>query len=370
MTRQSLLPSNSTPFEQALSQTLDRSPELNVEVDKIKWVNLSKNPKILPYLIYELGLSKVTQFIPSLLNIIPIGIAWQRVRGTSAAVRRGLQWIDYTAALEEAPKYRRKWHWTQLRFTILPRADRPDLTNIDGVVTLSLPERSRFNRGVYNHDVPAAEANATRLDGSILDFDSGIRIVGSDVIWSFGRSVEFIHDLTPAEGDLIGNWLPVISTGVIWTTANYPWKTANFPWSDAAEDGRKSLMAQWFQARAIHIVLRDATGAIIGYRRCRVVRAVKVAGQGQYKVANTNYAVSPTGGLVYIEAMTGFGDADGIEATSVSLHFHATIVGGGKPGQLWLQRTQVGDGVEIASKAISINLRRTVRDQFKFLLRF
>lgn len=370
MTRQALLPSNSTDFEVMVSETLDRTEVLAPGVEALRWEQLSQRPDVLAILIYELGLSEITRFIPSLFNIIARGTAWQKVRGTPQAVRLGLALIDYAAALEEAPIYRKKWHWTQLRFTSLPRNDAPDLINIDGITTLSLPARSRLNRGVYNHDVPATEGNATRLDASILDFDSGTRITDSDVVWSLGRSVEFIHDLTPEEGDLIGNWLPVVSTGVIWTTANYPWVTANFPWSTNAEDARKALMAQWFQARAIHIVLRDAAGAIIGYRRCRAVRAVKVSGEGHYKVANTNYVASPTGGLVYIEAMTGFGDADGVTAASVSLHFHAAIVGGGKPGQLWLQRTQVGDGVEIASKPISIKLRLTVRDQFKFLLRF
>ncbi|MGE9115786.1 hypothetical protein, partial [Escherichia coli] len=84
----------------------------------------------------------------------------------------------------------------------------------------STPLRSKLRRGVYQYDVGPLIGDRTRLDGSMLEFESGIKATAGTLnfpeaaIWSFGRTVEFSHTLTEAEGLSLGNWLPPVAGGV------------------------------------------------------------------------------------------------------------------------------------------------------------
>ena len=73
---------------------------------------------------------------------------------------------------------------------------------------------------------------------------------------------------------------------------------------------------------------------------------------------------------VYIEAMTQFDDVDGVEAKHASLLVGASLSAGTPPGRLWLQPSELSGGHEFSAQDISVPLRKTVRDQFKILLRF
>ncbi len=370
MTREALLPPNASPMQVGVSESVDRLPELMPEFDKLKHVNLYSNNAALQALIAGYGLSEVTQFIPGLLNILTLGIAWQRVKGTPKAVELALQWLDYVAELEQAPIFRRKWHATQLRFPELPANDRPDLIRIAGAVGLSMPARSYLRRGVFEYDAPAGESESTVLDGSMVEFDSGVVISGATPLWSFGRSVEFVHDFTEAEGLAVGNWIPVVVGGLLWEDADYPWTTATFPWASSGEIARRALMAEWFDGRQMYACLRDASNAVIGYRRVRAAHPVNIVGDGPYTVAGLDYEPQEAGQRVYIEAMTGFGDAADVTATQVSILVGGTLDPEIPVGQLWLEPGDITGGNEFATKTISIPLRETVRDQFKFVLRF
>lgn len=375
-----LQPTYATPLERSLSKAT--APEQTL-LDAIEAIRLAKHvtrpPSFLPALIYEYGLEELIPYLPSLYELLDEGIAWQRVRGTPFAVQKGMGWLGYSAALEEISPARRFWNTSQLRFPILPANDNPDLTRIEGITTLSLPRRSRFRRGVHHYDVCPLEADNSRLDGSMLDVESGV--IGTQgtpywpdhpAIWSFGRSAEFEHVLTQAEGMAIGNWIepPAGGATLAWENMTYPWEEATFPWDDSPEIQRQALMAGWFAGRTLYLCLRAAGGAVIGYRLCRAVRPVLFAANGTYRVAGSSYNPAPSGGRVYIEAMTQFDDADGMVATSASLVVNAVPAPGVKPGRQWLAPVELSGGQEFAQRAVSIPLRRTVRDQFKFLVRF
>lgn len=369
MTRQALLPRNSTRFETEFSLALDRSDSLNPGADRIIWSTLSSNPDFLPLLIEEYGLSEVTQFLPSLTDAITRGIAWQRMRGTPEGVRLGLAWLTYIAALEEAPVHRRKWHHVQLGFPALPANDNPDLDRIDNVVRLSLPARSKLRRGWHVYNVRAAEADHSRLDGCALESDSGTALRPGGAVWSFGRAHEFVHDVSEIELVSIDNWIAEGSS-LQWIIANYPWSAAKFPWDSTPAIVRRTVMAMWFERQNVHIALKRADAAIIGFRRARVVRAVRPLPGGSYSAGGLEYGSGTVPGNTYIEAMTDFDDADGVTAASVAVVVGGIAAPGVKPGAMWLPPSGITSFQTIAVKNISVPLRKTVRERFKFLMRF
>lgn len=371
---QTLLPATSTDLlEEVLEASLfDRWDFFRDAVPLINTAKLVAPPlSFLPYLIWEYGLGELTPYVPNLYDLIQEGIAWQRVRGTFDAVQRGLAWIDYTAAVEEAWHGRAWWNSYQLRFSALPRNDDPDLERIEAIATLSVPKRSQLRRGVFQYDVEAGVADWSRYDGAMFDTSSGVKATPAGTLWSFGRTREINRVLTETEGVALGNWIaPIEDENLLWVDMQFPWVTATFPWAASATQQRQTLMASFFPSRAIYAALKDVGGNVIGYRRARANHAVNMSLGGRYRVGGVDYSASPGGRAVYIEAMTDFEDADGIEAHEISLIVQPLVAAAVPPGRLWLNPSELSGGVEIMKQAVTIPLRKTVREQLKFLVRF
>lgn len=374
----SLLPNNSMAVERAIAMAMAIPDALSIAAGTMTPAKLvSPPPSYLPFLIEEYGLGELTPYVPSLYDLIREGVRWQRIRGTPAALDMGLSWLGYTAELEEASPERRFWNSFQLRFSTLPPRDDPDLERIEGIASLSVPRRSKLRRGVFQYDVRALVADNARLDNSMLDFSSGIRVTDGTIvfpegaIWSFGRTTELSHTLTETEGLAIGNWIPLIENGSApWRSMHFPWVDYVAPWASTPEEQRRANMAGWFAEKIIYLVLRDADGGIIGYRRCRVVRPIRQQFGGEYSFGGAAYEPVLAGTSVYIEAMTQFEDTDRVEAKQISLLVGAGRAAGIPPGRLWLRPGDLSGGSEFAAISISVPLRKTVRDQFKIMLRF
>ncbi len=367
-----LLPTNATPWEGALADVMPPSQVVISAIGAMRRVkHVSPRASMLPYLVWEYGLGELTPYVPNLYDLIDQGVRWQRLRGTVSAVAIGLAWIGYSATIEEEWTGRTWWNSFQLRFPVLPARDFPDLERIEGITQLSVPKRSQLRRGVHLFDVDAAQADHTRLDNAYLDFESGIAVTQAGTLWSFGRCHEFEHLLTEAEGLAIGNWLePVESEGLRWVDLTFPWVDAKFPWSENPAGLRRTVMAGWFRGRAIWLRLSRGDGTVIGYRRCRAVHPVRQQLDAAYTFAGQTYEPLAGGQRVYLEAMTEFDDANDVVCAEISLIVGATMAEGVKPGLLWLQPDQLSGGEAIATQSVSVPLRRTVRDQFKFLVRF
>ncbi len=366
-----LLPTNATSWEEAFAATFDTISGVEGSINAIRGTKLVSPPAAwLPFLIYEYGLDELRPYVPNLYNLIEQGIDWQRIRGTHASVAMGLGFIGYSAAIEEAFARRNFWNSFQLRFPTLPVNDSPDLDRIDGIATLSVPKRSVFRRGVHYYDVgPLVADGRTRLDGSRLEAESGVRLRENGPLWSFGRPTDTVHLLTEAEGDALGIWAEPIEGGLAWADMNFPWTDADFPWEVDGADARAAVLAAWFQTHLGYVVLRDGDG-VIGYRRLRVARTVEDDIAGIYRVANIKYQPTVAGRRVYLAALTGFGDGAGRTATSVSLAFNLVTEDGVPPGRLWLEPSDVISSDEIATTNVDIPLRPTVREDIKFILRF
>ena len=367
-----LMPENATPYEIALSKAIEPTALVESGINGMRRVKyVSPRPNMLPFLVWEYGLGELTPYVPNLYQLIDQGVRWQRLRGTVSAVAIGLAWIGYTATIEEEWTGRTWWNSFQLRFPQLPASDYPDLERIEGITRLSVPLRSQLRRGVHFFDVDAVQLDHTRLDDAYLDFESGIAVTEAGTLWSFGRPHEFEHMLTEAEGSAIGNWIdPVEVGGIKWVSLTVPWVDAHYRWSENPAALRRSVLAGWFVRNGLWLRLRDQSGAVIGFRRCRAVHAVQQQLAGVYDFAGATYEPAPAGQILFVEALTEFDDAAGVVCTEIALIAGATLAEGVKPGRLWLLPGELVGGDPIAVKPVSIPLRRTVREQIKFLMRF
>lgn len=208
MVLQSLHPPRSTSrFLLAYEQALAYEPRVGSGVTAIRDAKGRRLPTWLQFLLYEYGLIELTPYVPNFYTLLDEGRAWQIDRDTFAAVLRGLGWVSAQGSIVEAPSRRNWWNSFQVNLNDLPPADSPNLSRIEKIVELSAPFRSDFRRGVNGYDIGAGEGDYTKLDASILDRESGVRLTPSGALWSFGRVTEWAHELTEAEGTALGNWL-------------------------------------------------------------------------------------------------------------------------------------------------------------------
>ncbi|WP_139413565.1 phage tail protein [Bartonella mastomydis] len=364
-----LLPTNATEFERRLADVCDFHQDVDGSVLGISRSKLiTRPPRFLPWLIEEYGLGELTPYVPNLYDLLDQGLQWQRIRGSVAAIDMGLQWLGLSAQFIPAWTERAWWNSFQLEFDQLP--ERGNLEAIEAIVDLSKSLRSDFRRGVIGYDVGAIQANMSRLDDSMLDFESGIRVTALGTLFSFGRTTEINHVLTKEEGTLIGNWIDDFDEELSWEHIDYPWELANFPWCSVKKHERDILMAEWFQNRSLYLALRDPDNALIGYRRCYAVAPVEQALEGVYSHCGNRFKPSKTGTMLFLAARTDFGDVEDKQAASVSLLVHGTPAEQTSPGKLWCDAGELKGGVEILKTPVDIPLRADVREQFKILLRF
>ncbi|MEN5278695.1 phage tail protein, partial [Brucella sp. TWI432] len=168
-------PINSTRYERAMSESLDRQPEFLPAIEALHSFKFNPPDQIVPYLIAEYGLTEIEDFIANPREILREGILWQRLIGTPAALHRALRWINHDGDIEEFPATKRKWWWFQVHLPFEVRSTdfvRP----MTQLVKASKPLRSEFARVTSGWDVRAFQLNKHRLNGhAFLNDWSGIR---------------------------------------------------------------------------------------------------------------------------------------------------------------------------------------------------
>jgi len=390
MSYERLLPSDSTPLMGLIAEANDPFSRLSPDFDGIRFSFRNPPPQIMPFLVWQLGLSELAPFLPNIYDLTVEGVAWQRVRGTPDAIARGLDWVGYQAVLEEAPIRRRRWNRFQIHLDRVRDAESPDLRQIDGIVSLSPPARSRFARGFKGYDIRAAETSYQRTSASLTSDHSGVYLPDIGAKWSFGRLYERDVTLTQADLELIGAWIAPVPVGDLWASATYLWSSSAFLWSQPAALSRRAGIAGLMLNQApFYIRFKDASGEVIGNARA-VAHPVKLAGEGPYLLGGSRYAVDPLlPDALLVAARTGFGDGAGRVATSMCIVVGAAPPSGAAPGARWIApassrlnggtipsasmaalRTGISGGREIASVAVNIPFGLTVRERPIYLLRF
>jgi hypothetical protein len=386
MSTHSLMPDNATPFEEVFSRAIDTYERLDPVISSLHGLKLMNPPaSFLPYLVYEYGLGELSPYVPNLYDLIREGIAWQRVRGTPLAMEKALGWLSYTAVIEEAPVRREYWNAFSLELDRV-RDDEADLLGINGVANLSTPMRSDLWRGFHGYDIRAAEAGFSQAGAVFVGNDSGVRIPGAAAKWSFGRSYEHVHDITPDDLDALGiedAWaitldgepltldgeaLRFVPGGGAAEWADGPW--LDIPWlSDEVYAASVAALAATGSGPA-WAVFKDSAGDVLFCRRCRIRRSVVPAPNGVYALNGSRYQPA-VGTDLYLEALTGFGDGYGGVAHSVGFILSASPAAGHKPGADYLPAGAIEpSGPTVAEFSIHIEFGRTVRERVACLLRF
>jgi hypothetical protein len=365
-----LLPGNATPLERMLSEVNDELVHLAGPYELIRLADVSPPPAWLSWLVWEYGLGELSPFLPNLSRLIAEGIQWQRVRGTPAAIFRGLSWLGYAATIEEEPTRHRRWNRFQIELDRVRDDDLPDLRQIDGIVALSPPARSKLGRGFHGYDIRAAETSYQRTSASLTSDHSGVFLPGVGAKWSFGRVHQHDVELSEAELTDLDVWIEPVGDDDLWSSADYLWADADFAWASPAAEARRAAIASGLCALSCYIRFDNASDETIGFARA-TARSVSPSSSGSYSVLGSEWSEdlgAPE--VVIVLASSGFGDGAGVVATSMSVVFDGALAPCVKAGKLWLSPSQLVGGTAVAPKAVSIEFGLTVREQAAFILRF
>lgn len=367
-----LLPSNATAWERAIANAMDLAQLTTPSIDAIRGTKLTAPPPgWLPFLIWEYGLGELTPFVPNLYDLIEEGIDWQRVRGTPAAIALALNWLTYTAEIEEESTLRRYWNLFQLEVDRV-RDARVDLERIAGVAQLSVPKRSVFWRGFHGFDIRPLTYGEKAWGESHFAEYSGVRLAAGGPLWSFGRKHEADHVMVQAELEALGVWLPPVEDDDDLGWEDFSWNDTEASWQSDASRARSEAMASDVMGRPAWFQFKAADGEIIGYRRARATHFVTPVFGGTYDIAGDGFEVSDAAQTsIYVECLTDFGEGDGQTAATVGLVLDALPLDETKPGLRWLAPEDIGPGTaSVAIQEFTIPFGESIRDRVKFLLRF
>lgn len=376
-----ILPPNATPWERLHHEVNDQLAGLTPAYDQIEFLRESPPPQIMPFLIWQLGLGELTPYLPQLYTLVSEGVRWQRVRGTPAALRRGLSWIEHDfLTLEEEiarichcsgmARSRLRWSRVQIELDRVRDADRPDLERIAGIGQLSLPARSYFSRVYRGYDIRAGETGYQKTGACLTSDHSGVFIDDIPTQWSFGRTHLMTAELFYENLSDIDVWLDQISfdPGQPWSVINELWATQSFAWSVGGEVERTALMLKGAAALASHICLLDEADNPIGYVRA-LADTVSQSSSGEFQINGARYTANsdaPT--ALYVRARTQFGDGAGAQVARACIAFGLETAPDVPPGRLWLEPAEVMSCNHMIDMPINVTLAETVRDHVQFLL--
>ncbi|TIT06814.1 MAG: hypothetical protein E5W74_28365 [Mesorhizobium sp.] len=370
--RQNLLPQNATGFERALSESLDRLPELQPGFDELRGFKTAPvQESILPWLVVEYGLGGITQYLPDLASVIEYGLRWQRVKGTPQGVAESLTWVGYAfSTFYEAPLRRTRWHLYELELDRF-RDSEDDLAIIEAVVRLSDPVRSEFFRAWNGYNVREHDWDYSVWDDGIWDDASGVFLHAGGVKWSFGRTFDAgFHELTEAELAALGAWVEPVEGGSI-SWGPFPWNTPGLQWVSDAAASRARIIATALLSKTCLIGVYRQDGSPIGFRKARVYRPVSALFGGYYQAAGQGWiATDAPGPNIFVEALMDFGEGEGETAHSWSVTLGGAPVGAHPAGIMWLPGAAIAGGAIVGGFDIApALLGKTSRERFRAILK-
>lgn len=350
---ETLLHPNASKYELALD---DAFSILETFEDPIESIATLKSSRPLPdgfgpFLIWEVGLSSISEFFQSYEEILDNGLPWIELRETPAGVTKALSWIGYTnPALEDQNVGLRKWNRYQINMGQLPPIDEVStLNNAEYLADLSDGARDVPFRAFFGYDIRALRTGHGKTGHNLIANASGVRVANGSTIWSHGEERSVSATATAADRTLLG---VDYTQGQPITWEQIPWNAPGVTWQGIQDvDAFKTW--RMLQEDA-YIAFFDQSDDLIGMRRV-----------GRWKEE-----LSSSGGVSILKftAHTGFGDASGKTAVACCVVFHASNINAEKPGQAWLDPDEIvlKDGVSLANAsigktAISIDFKETVR---------
>lgn len=173
-----LQPPSSTKLERSLSRVA-HPPALDIAGESPRYIRTSPTPEFAPFIAAEFFLSAFAKYFESANDLIDSGLPWLRQRGTAAAVKRALLWVQIEGLLEEDGARLHIDPGTHNIFHLLP--------DIKNLVEKSIPAHVHFYRMYHQWDIRHARLDRSRHDASQWDDDSGAVIDGVKI--SFGQRI-------------------------------------------------------------------------------------------------------------------------------------------------------------------------------------
>ena len=193
-----LLPSNSTKLERALSGSTDWLERLHNAGPLLRTSKRLNIPdSVVPWLIYEYGLGELLPYLTDPRTAISTGVLWQRLRGTPESFRIALSWIGNDGEIEESEAGSIQWAQYQLGLAQAPNG----LDQTDSVVELSRlssPVRSSLFR-IYGgwYDGRRFKLDEHKLSSfDPLSDHTGVYLKPEWPQLSFGRLTETLWNFT------------------------------------------------------------------------------------------------------------------------------------------------------------------------------
>jgi len=187
------LPASATKQERAILAAMLPSPDLAQAIDRLPTIKEDPPDVLLPWLIWEYGLTEVAPYIGDLRKAVREGAVWKRYRLTPRSLELALSWIGLTDIFVEEESGSR-WVENQIDPGRVLRTD--ELPALSALTRLSLPQRSRLARVYHGFDARRLVLSESTF-GSLLSDYSGVDIKGVRV--SFGRSQSFASRLSTGE---------------------------------------------------------------------------------------------------------------------------------------------------------------------------
>ncbi|EFO31335.1 conserved hypothetical protein [Roseibium sp. TrichSKD4] len=370
---ESLLPPRSaTAVDKALDLTAAkrRSDKLHPAIDAIgeKWTD--PGPELLDAMISEAKLDILRPYFDDLAALFHEGIRWQRVHGLVRAIHTGLAFAGASGRLEINPTRRRYWNGWQIGLD-----DRPALANlgkISRIAEASDPFRNDLERVFHGHDVRAGEFSYSRWGSALYSAHSGAKVSGSNPLWSLGRTHEFPIELTETELAPLDIWLAPTGNAR-WIDLKLPSKDIGMSWAELDAGNGATVMAKTLVGMHGYAAFYDRSGQMIGARRMKAAAVVHPAlgSSFPYEVDGTGYEPAKTGKLVYVEAMTGFGNGAGRHAATVGLLFEARPRAGLPQARNWLEPEEIeAPFPPVGVQVLGIDLDDATRERVKWAIRF
>lgn len=185
MTASHLLPRNASLFEQEMSKATDSLARLGSPADGLRAFKTDPDDFLLPWLLWEYGLSELLPYLPEPRQAIRDGLRWQRLRGTPAALATALSWVGATATVEQEPP---GIHFAEFQLNPGKVLDSDEaIAHLIALARLSAPARSRLSRITHGFDRRRFVLDESALGGALLSDHSGVFWRDGQTRLSFGR---------------------------------------------------------------------------------------------------------------------------------------------------------------------------------------
>ncbi|MFV0410288.1 MAG: phage tail protein [Paracoccus sp. (in: a-proteobacteria)] len=176
MINNSLLPPNATTDEKLLEQGLRIAPPLYPLADQLLQLRTARPESLANWMAGEWGIAQFRTYFSDNTTFFDATLPWLQMRGTAAAVKTALGWLNVSAELDVEHFY------LHISLTTPYYGAWRDFNR---AVRQSIPLHLDYYRVFAGYDLRHGSYDESRYDDCLYDADSGVLI--DDVLVSYGE---------------------------------------------------------------------------------------------------------------------------------------------------------------------------------------